>query len=250
MIKLKLLPLVGINILFGILCFVNNAYAIGDATHYYVTVQEILLKQVGGGWITIASPNQEMDLCNVGAGQAAATIGASMKIPAGEYDNFKIKVSSTMRFEGADGASYTKEGGTITMEGGHSGGKGASTTTWDGPGDTPGLDVEPGASSGTYTTNVLEQGLVTIVLNLDPGDSDGFMEVYGITNLTTPISVKEDSAISMWFDFDTKSTVGYTVAPGPVDIMYLLPPRYGTEYSITVDGVTTSISAANMRIDF
>lgn len=248
MIKSKLFPLVGLNIFLGLLFVMGNAYALGDATHYYVTIQEIALKQVGGAWVTIASPNQEIDICNVSVGQAAATIGASLKIPAGEYDNFKVKVSSTMRFEGADGLNYTKDGGTITMEGGHVDGSAASTATW--AGSTPGLDVEPGAQSGTYTTNVLEQGVVTINLNLHPGDTDGYMEVYGSSNLATPISVKEDSAISMWFDFDTKNTVGYTVAPGPVDIMYLLPPKSGTEYSITVDGVTTSISANDMQIDF
>jgi hypothetical protein len=248
MIKLKLFPLVVLNVILGLFVLMSNAYALGNATHYFVTVQEVLLQKVGGGWVTIATPNQAVDICNVSAGQAAATIGASIKIPAGEYNNFKLKLSSTMQFEGSDGVRYTKENGTITLTGGQDDGRAASTVNWGAV--TPGNDVAATSNIGSYTASASENGLVTITLNLHNGDVDGYMEVYGAVNLATPISVKEDSAISMWFDFDTQSTVGYTNAWLGSDIMYLLPPRYGTQYSITVDGVTTAVSANDMRIDF
>ena len=240
--KPKLFPLVGLNILLGLFVLMSNAYALGNATAYYVTVLEVLLKQVDGPWVSIAAPNQTVNLCSVSAGQAAAEMAATIKIPAGDYDNFKLKLSSTMQFSGSDGGYYTKAGGTVTMVGA---GNAASTATW--PGDTPGGTVSFGAHSGTITADIAQQGLVIITLNLHEGDSDGYMEIYLSDNLTTPISVQDNSKVSMWFDFDTQQTVGYSA---PDNGMYLFPPKYGTQYNITVDGVATLISADDMQIDF
>ena len=76
------------------------------------------------------------------------------------------------------------------------------------------------------------------------------MEIYASANLGTPMTVTSDSSVSMFFDFDTQGTVIYNDMGGLNNVMYFTPPQAGTQFGITVDGVTTTVTEANMRIDF
>lgn len=95
-----------------------------------------------------------------------------------------------------------------------------------------------------------QNGEMTQICDLvNGGDSNDTMTLYAKTDRTTPIHIKKNSKISMFFDFDTQNTVHHGTI-GANDFMYILPPQQGSEFGITVDGETYSISAANMRIDF
>ena len=86
-------------------------------------------------------------------------------------------------------------------------------------------------------------------MDIHPNDGDNYIEIYCKNNLTTPIVINENSQISMFFDFNTQNTVHYA-SPGGNDAIFFTPPQEGTKFQITVDGVTTTITNSDMRIDF
>ena len=74
-----------------------------------------------------------------------------------------------------------------------------------------------------------------------------------------PITVTESSLITFAFTFDTSTAALYlpvgTLGVGGTDLgvngaMVHLPPSDGTSFSITVDGVTTTIPASQMEYEF
>ena len=111
---------------------IDSSYA-GNADTYKITVQKIQLKNSSGEWITIATPNQEIDIASVNAGSTVASFFNDASIPVGSYKNFKIVNSETIKVSGADGTHYTKSGGAVTISG--TAASAASTETW--PSDPP-----------------------------------------------------------------------------------------------------------------
>jgi hypothetical protein len=214
----------------------------GNASVYKMTVQAVQLKTSTGSWITIASPNTQIDVAGVSANAIAGSILTNSSIPVGEYVNFKLRMSETMIYSGTDGAAYTKSGGAITLTG-----DGTCGTTDLFAADPPISQVTLTETAETYTAVAAEQGEVTATLNIDPADGDDYIEVTRKTDLTTPISVKSDSEVSMYFDFDVNNTVHYVALAG---LVFYTPPQSGTKFGITVDGVTTTTTEADMRIEF
>jgi hypothetical protein len=225
----------------------NTSYA-GNAATYKMTVQSIQLKKSDGTWVTIAQPNQEIDIASVSAGATAASLLSDAPIPVGQYVNFKMVFSETMKFSGSDGAHYTVAGSTVTVNGDNAG-LSASTATWttDPPANTT-LDETNESHSATEPAG--GAGEVTAVLNLDKNDADNYIEVYRGTDLATPISITADSAVTMFFDFDTQGTINYIDYGGTNDIMFFSPPQEGTQFQITVDGTTSTLSESQMQVDF
>lgn len=234
-----------IIILLGIF-FSSISYAIGNASTYKMTVQSIQLKRDSDDtWVTISSPNQEIDIASVTAGATAASLVSGSNIPAADYDNFKLVISETFSVSGSDGTNYTKSGGAVTVTGDDS--SDASTATWD---TTPPSGCTLAETTESHTTTVSEQGEMTCSLNLDASDSDNYIEVYLQNDLSTPISVTGNSVVTMTFDFDTQGTINYIDYGGTNDMMFFTPPGEGTEFTITVDGTTTTISESQMKVDF
>jgi len=231
------------------------SYALSEATSYKVTVQSLQLKSATTNqWITIATPNQEINLRDAAAGGIAASLLSDVAIPVGTYDNFKLVLSETMTVQGSDGGQSSASGGIVTLTGADA--CVASTFLWttaanctDGGGFTDHVEIHETVNSVAGTS-----GEITFTLNLNPGDGDNSIDIYSTSDLGTPIEVTPSSVISMWFDFDTQSTVLYVGAIN-TDIgadggFAYFPPSTGTQFSITVDGTTTLITAANMRLDF
>lgn len=234
-------------ILFISMIFPYRSYA-GDPTAYKVTVLSIQLKTSAGNWVTIASPNKELDIASVGAGAVAGSFAPDTNIPAGDYVNFKIVLSNVIRFSGSDGAGrYTRAGGTLRLAGNPFIPGSDSTATWTA--DPPIFQVGfvEGAEA-SFTADPAAQGEVTMTINLNLNNQQNLMEVLATNDLTTSISVKNNSTMSMFFDFNTLNTVHWIAAPG--NVMYLLPPRQGTKFGITVDGTSYAITADTMKIDF
>lgn len=221
---------------------ISNCYARGNAETYIVRVLRVEIRKTDGTWITIATPNQEIDIASANAGATAGSLSGS--VPPGSYDNFRLRLSETMRFSGSDTAQYTRAGGNVTVTGNDS--NDASTATWATyPPDTEELveNAESHSSAGPA-------GEVTAQLDLDANDGDNYIEVYATNNSSTPVTVNADSAISMYFDFDTQGTIIYDSTSGDGNIMFFLPPQTGTRFGITVDGTSLTITEADMRIDF
>lgn len=222
-----------------------NAYG-GNPTAYKITIKEVKLKKsTDGEWITIASPNQEINVAAVGQNSAAGSF--NVNIPAGSYDNFMLVCSDRIKFSGSDTVGlntyYTKAGGIIDCHGTVA--SDGSTYTWahDPPTTVEGTDDATPTETGTQA----EQGEVTEICDL-ANNGDGQMSLYMITDSATPVVVNANSKVSMYFDFDTQGTLH--VETHSFDQMYLLPPQAGSEFGITVDGITYSITAAEMRFDF
>lgn len=226
--------------------------AAGNAQAYWVTVQEVLLKKTSGEWITIASPNQQINIASVAAGADAGSFIPGGKIPTGSYVNFKVRLSKTMRFSGVDalgapGPSYTNAGGSITLTQAVAGNGAESTTNW--PADPPAGQVTLGDGATTsYSAAAGAQGEVTATLNLNLANANNYIEVLATNDLATPVTITPDSVVSMVFQFDTANTVHWAAIPG--NVMYFTPPQRGSAFGITVGGVSLSVTGANMKIDF
>ncbi|MFC1754644.1 DUF4382 domain-containing protein [Thermoproteota archaeon] len=222
-----------------------------------MTVQAVKMRNASTGtWVTIAEPNEEIDIASVAQnGGVAGTFAANISIPVGTYDNFKLQLSETMKVSGNDGTNYTRQDGAVTING--SDGNAASTASW--------VAALPEAtmveSVDTYSGSA--EGEVTVTINLDAGDADGYIEIYydDTSNPAISITVTESSEISMWFDFDTVGTIlyytngecisdGFTEDGTGNGLCIFIPPQTGTQFQITVDGATTTITEPTMRIDF
>ena len=229
-------------------CIVMDLSFAGNTDTYKITVQSIQLKNTDGQWVTIATPNQELDIAAVSSGAVAASFLNKASIPAGSYDNFKLVISETMKVSGSDvdgGTTYyTRSGGAVTITGDDS--NAASTSTWVGA--LPNATLAE--TTDTATTVLRQKGEVTYTLDLKASDGNDYIEIYSTTDLATPITVNVNSTISMWFDFDTAGTVHYQLIGAGDHAVFYTPPGEGTAFSITVDGTTSTITADQMRLDF
>lgn len=225
--------------------FTGESFAAADqaAATYKATVQRMELKNDAGNWVTIATPNKEIDIAAVGAGAVAGSFLNDASIPIGNYVNFRLTISETMKVAGHDGTNYTNAGGSAVLTGS------AATSA-----DLFGLITAFSGASTTLSTTA--EGEMSIQINLDSGDADDYIQIYKTTDLTTPISIKVNSTVSLWADFDTQDTVHYVAAGGfgpgipATNAMYFTPPGTGTQMSITVDGVTTTVTEAQMTMAF
>jgi len=219
----------------------QSCYAAGNPTTYKITIQKFEMKTTDDTWVTISELNQEVDIVSVGAGAVAGTLGGG--VPAGSYDNFRLTISETIKVTGNDGVNYTNEDGVAILEGDAATAAGIDTMT-------PATFTET-----SETWNNTAAGEMSIQVNLDNGDADDFIQIYCTADFT-PLTVTADSTISMWVDFDTAGTVHHAAtgdwgAGFPAsDIMYFTPPKEGSAFSITVDGTTVTVTAAQMTQAF
>ncbi len=250
--------LTGMMIITAVICMSYSVcYGVpttGDPTIYKVTIKQIKLKSVKGNWVTIATPNQEVDLRSAAANGLAGSLAASMNIPTDTYVNMMIVISNTIKAAGIDGGdgNQTGAGAIVTITGGQV--ADASSQTWTGgkpSTDTVAVDTDHaghpslvvGGGPGAEMTFVIKLGAAA-------GRTGSNIEISLITDLTTPIVVKDSSRVSMAFTFDTKNTVSNNGWLGPADAMVFWPPANGTAYNITVDGTVHTINATDMYLNF
>ncbi len=227
----------------------------GAPSEYIVHVEKIQLKNaVSNTWVTIGTPNVDVNIADVSPGAVAASFSSGISIPAGTYNNFKIIISKTFTIKGYinDGGTdyYTKAGGSLTMNGTVA--SDGSTATWPG-GALPSGTVQLNETGDTVTTTA-PAGEATYTLDLNGSTSD--IEMYLKTDLATPITITASSTISMWFSFDTQGTLQHfsfgscATDVGADGCISFTPPATGTKFGITVDGTTTTLNGSDMRIDF
>ena len=235
---------------------VCHAATSGRPDKYEVTIISVQLKDdATNQWVTIASPNAVADITGVGANTVASAIQASVVIPVGDYDNFKLVLSETMTVSGTIGASSTNSGGAVIITGLNN--NADKISTWDQPGPLPSSVIKEQNSTDSITAGTA--GDVSYTLDLDASDADSSIEIYIQTDLTTPISVTANSVITMGFTFDTSTALlllgAGEMGAGAVDVntngaLVFMPPSSGTSFTITVDGTTTTIASSDMEIEF
>lgn len=231
--------------------FSSYCYGLGDAKTYKMTVQKVEAKRTDGTWVTIFELNIEIDVGQDAIGTGGIAAALSGNLPPGTYVNFRITVSETVKFSGQDGAGhFTAANGQITITGTDA--DAASTATWPAAG-LPNITYNEPQDTHSAAGPARE---VTVNLDLGAakagGDNDNYLQVYAkqAAEFDPPVTIKKSSAVSMFFDFDTANTVQYIQTGGGNDIMLFTPPKEGSQFGITVDGVSYAITEPNMRVDF
>jgi len=244
-------------VIFILVCMMlpgNAVFAVDDPDDYIVTVQEVRMKNTSGEWVTIATPDQAIDIADAAAGAEAAAIGADAAIPSGEYVNFMIVLSATMTVRGTDAATgkVTGNGGTVTITGADA--NASSTSTWDQPsppgfsGNLPNTVFGAAGSVVDDVPAVPQQMNFQLNLGAAGGRNDGSVWVYARSD-QTPILIDPSTQVQLIFNFDVANTIFYS-NPGIGDWMMFLPPSDGTSFSVISGGDELTLNAANMKMEW
>lgn len=192
-----------VAILFFTLLLPHYSYATtvsGQSGIYKVTLTNVQVYD-GTNWITIATPNQEMDIASGNVNDVIGTVVSSIDIVAGTYTGFANTVSATFSIKGFvdSGATryYTTSSGTNSIA--------SASWDWD---DLP---------SDYAETSLTVPGLTSVT-----------MEKTGVS-----ITIRPGSSISFAFSFSTTSTI---TLDGSNNIVLAGAP--GISFTATVDGTT------------
>lgn len=213
-----------------------------QAEKFVITIVKVELKSVDGRWLTILEPDKEVDLAN--AEPTISFFNNQGKVPAGKYANFRITLSETIRFAGFEKNHVTREGGRAVLTG-------TAARASDLPGEfTAFAESAPTAGEGT------PPGTVTLQLNLNHGDSDDVMTIYGKRDFVTPFEIRKGSFVKFWFDLDLEDCVHYAW-PGAFtddvparDVVYALPPKEITQFTVMVDDREETLSPEAIVLEF
>lgn len=244
------------------LLFSASVFAAGTPTSYKVTVKAVQLKNSAGQWVTIAAPYQEVDIASASAGQSVASLFSDTVIPAGIYVNFRVVLSETFRVSGTDTVYSTAAGGVLNVSSTDPSKTGSTTTAeWNfdpnNAGSVLGFASLLSSSQPVDCVKVAgTPGEMTVNLNLsNDADSDIFVQGVGDLSIADAVEIKGDSEVTMSFSFDMNDSVlEIDPTPGAVDsgdeVIAFLPPQEGTEFTITVDGVTEVVDSTMMAMEF
>ncbi|HTL70706.1 MAG TPA: DUF4382 domain-containing protein, partial [Candidatus Eisenbacteria bacterium] len=83
-------------------CPARASFSGGEAVRCVVTVKKVLLKNRAGDWLTLSDAEYPIDLAGE---QASFTVENKGRLPAGDYENFRIVLSETFKVAGVDGAA-------------------------------------------------------------------------------------------------------------------------------------------------
>ena len=208
---------------------------------FIVTIQSLMLKNQTGEWITIVRPDKEVDLFS---DQAKVTLFNSGKIPDGEYLNFKLAISETVRVSEADHfGNRTREGGRVIIGG-------TARNNFELPGEiTSFIEKSP-----TWTDK--EEGEIKATINFDNEDEDDIIEITGVRDFAEPFVIKKGSFINVVVSMNLLGTC-YQINPSAFKrgmpkkkAMLVFPPRYVNEVRFTVDNRTELLQPDEVLIKF
>ncbi len=86
-----------------------------EPLEYTVTLKKFELKNNTGQWITVIEPDRPVDLAQEEA--KVSLFNTSGRVPDGNYINFRITLSESVRVQGRQGIYVTKEGGSVELGG-------------------------------------------------------------------------------------------------------------------------------------
>lgn len=86
-----------------------------EPLEYTVTLKKFELKNNTGQWIAVIEPDRQVDLAQEEA--KVSFFNTSGRVPDGNYINFRITLSESVRVQGRAGIHVTKEGGAVELSG-------------------------------------------------------------------------------------------------------------------------------------
>ncbi len=212
------------------LAFSTVAHAASDPvtpSKCVVTIERFELKNNTGEWITVISPDLQVDLAVKDPTLSFSNAGG--KIPPGNYINFRIILSETFKVSGKDHENLTKEGGDVTISG-----------TAHELRDLPGVFTAYKETEPTW--NLASEGAFKIHLNFNSADSDEEMTLTRRRDFAEALEIKKGSFVYVWFLMDLQKTLYFAEAASlsngwPKDrAFYFLPPKQIDTVLLTVDG--------------
>lgn len=87
----------------------------GTPLEYTVTLKKFELKNNTGQWLTVIEPDRSVNLAEEEA--RISFFNTAGRVPDGNYINFRITLSETVRVQGRDEIHVTKEGGSVELTG-------------------------------------------------------------------------------------------------------------------------------------
>ncbi|GEM_PF-1542674 len=180
------------------LCFFcSDALAAATPHHFVITVLKVELKNNTGEWITVIEPDLRVDL--VEKDPSVSYLNNAGRIPSGNYINFRITISESVKVTGTDHGNKTRAGGELEI-----GGNARHTN------ELPGKITAFKELAPTWTEAAEEvEGPVRIHFNFDDQDADQIMEITRKRDFPEPIEVKKNSFIYVWFAFNLEGILSF-----------------------------------------
>jgi hypothetical protein len=194
-----------------------------------------------GEWVKVIEPDKAVDLFSE---QGKITFFNRGRIQPGEYINFKLLISESIRVSEAD------HFGNMTKEGGYAVLSGTARDNFELPGNIKSyLEKSP-------TWNDQTEGMMTQVINFDNEDADDIIELTKVHDFARPILIKNGSFVNVVFSLNLLGTC-YKVNPSAFKrgmpkkrAMVVFPPRYADQVRFTVDQKTELLEADDVLIKF
>lgn len=213
----------------------------GPASELIFSIKEVRLKDTSGQWIKVPR--------SAGAFNAASDDpllnfdNKDGEIPEGDYDNFKIVLTETVKVSGHVGPNKTKSGGRLTV-----GGTSPTVETVNMVEITSFVQDAP-----TWTDTA--EGEITEHLNLDYEDGNDVMTIYGKHGFPKPLHIKKGSTIQLYLGMDRTEVIHYawpdffSGITSDKAVYFLPPPKLG-EASFEVDAETRYFSPDDVEWEF
>lgn len=227
----------------AVLCFAAGpAGADGPATSCEGRLLAIMLKSMGGQWVTVWKGDDPIDLFNSRA--PCILLQNKGNIPPGNYSNIKLRISETFRLSGNDGPYRTKEGGAAVLGG-------TAPTMERLPGEI--LSYEETRPSWTSKD---EEGTITFKVDYDYKDKDDYIEIYRRREFQDPIVITPKTLIKISININLGTSFQFAV-PGSLALnipekkaLVFLLPKSITEMSLRVDTRSRYIRGAESVVEF
>ena len=208
---------------------------------FIVTLKSLMLKNNTGQWITVAEPDKQVDLFS---NQLQVSLFNQGRIPDGNYINFKLIISETIKISESDNfGNKTKAGGVEIISG-------TAETNFDLPGEiTSFVEKSP-------TWNEEEEGEITATIDFDNHDEDDIIELTKKRDFAQAFEIKKGTFINVVLAMNLMGTC-YMVEPGALKpgvpekkVMMVFPPRFVNEVRFTVDDRTELLEADDVLMKF
>lgn len=230
---------IGFVVLITSLAFCGTSRANGDITKCFVKVLAIKLKDTTQDWHTVTI-NKEINLLS---DDTSFSFTNEDQLPPGNYLNFRIVLSETVKVSGSDGKNLTKEGGEITI-----GGTAAKAS------DMPQNEILSFKQTSP-TWNTEKEGVMKIHFNFDHEDFDDFMEIYPKKDFAKPLTIQKGSVVRVSFLWDLRNLMQYVWEDYFSGIksdqaMFFLPSKDVSEVSLKSDAQVVLLTADSLDMEF
>ncbi len=237
-IKIALLALAMTTIAF--LCADPPVYSKGNLSICMATVKRVDLKNDQGEWITVIEPDKAIDIEN---DPLSISFFNSGRIPAGNYENFRVVLSEHFQFSGEDHGNFTTEGGELELRGDAKLAK-----------NLPGIITAFKEKAPTW--NDKTEGMMKEHFNFNNADPDDDITIVADSDLKSPIKIAKGSFVQIEVEihtggslrFASSDVISFNLLPSSRKGMLFLFPNQIENLVVTVDGDQRIIPGEQVKI--